>query len=188
MAPGPVQDLVHVLESHGIVCLRRDLIGTRKNALVATSGRRRAVVFIDPRPDREDASWAVAHELGHLVLHETAVTTQEEQSDEFAGEFLAPRAEVTKLIGSGVDAEDLPDRFSMPPPAFAVHARRNSLISQADYRALRKQSVPPWNRTTIPGPRRISDAVQERVNGGETIRDVAASAFLSEDELRRDYL
>lgn len=37
-------------------------------------------------------------------------------------------------------------------------------------------------------PWRIAETVQERVNAGESVRDLAASAFMSEDEFHRDYL
>ncbi len=89
-APGGVLDIVTMLESHGVICLRRDLSGTRVNALAAKSGRWRALMFIDPRADAEDASWAVAHELGHLALQEAMDGDQEDRAEEFAGEFLAP--------------------------------------------------------------------------------------------------
>lgn len=132
MAPGPVQDVVRLLESQGIVCLLKDLSGTRANALVARSGRWRALMFIDPRPDEADALWAIAHELGHLISHEDADMTHEYQADDFAGEFLAPRSAVKQLLDGGTGAEELPDQFSMTPPSFAVHARRNRLITIAD--------------------------------------------------------
>lgn len=190
MSPGPIQDIIGALESHGIICLRRDLIGTKVNALVARSGRHRAVMFIDPRPDVEDASWAITHEIGHLALHELADKTQEDSADEFAGEFLAPRSEIRRLLNSGtdLDSDELPDAFRIPPAEFATHARRSRLITVADYRRLRTQSTPPWHRDELPGPSRIAAAVRERVDAGETLRVVAASAFLSEDELRRDYV
>lgn len=190
MAPGPIREAIAVLESHGVVCLRRDLIGTKVNALVARSGTHRALMFIDRRPDGEDALWAIAHELGHLALHEVAARSQEHSADEFAGEFLAPQSEIRELLNAGTDLEsdELPDAFAIPPAAFAVHARRNGLITVADYRRLRTQSTPPWRRDELPGPSRIATAVRERVDAGETLREVAASAFLSEDDLRRDYL
>ncbi len=190
MTPGPIRDIVALLESQGIVCLRRDLIGLKVNALAARSGKHRAVMLLDPRPDVEDALWAIAHELGHLALHEAADAGQEDSADEFAGEFLAPHSEIRRMLRerSDADIDELPDAFRMPPAQFAVHARRSRLITVADYRRLRTQCTPPWHRDELAGPSRIATAVRDRVDVGETQRDVAASAFLSEDELRRDYL
>ncbi|MFJ3473454.1 ImmA/IrrE family metallo-endopeptidase [Microbacterium maritypicum] len=187
-APGAIQDIVGTLEAHGIPCFRRDLVGTKANALVATSGKHRAMVFIDLRPDVEDATWAIAHELGHLALHDTADRSNEDSADEFAGEFLAPASTVRELLIAGKDVNDLPEAFAVPPAKFAVHARRSRLITAADYRRLRTLSTPPWDRVGLRPPTRIADAIDQRLGAGESIDDIAASASLTADELRRDYL
>ncbi len=107
---------------------------------------------------------------------------------EFVGEFLAPRSAIQAMLDSGRGYDEIPEGFAVPPAKFAVHARRSRLITVSAYRRLRVQSPPPLQRDPLPGPTRIGDAAAERVSSGESICDVAASAFLSENELRRDYL
>lgn len=188
MEPGPAHDIIGTLEEHGVMCIYRDLEGLRVNALAATSDDGRVVMFVDPRPDAEEMRWAIAHELGHLVLHKTASLDPEKQADEFAGEFLAPASELQTLRESGAESDDLHERSTMPASHFATHARRNGLLNVADYRRLRTQAPLPWKRDGLPGPRLIAERVRERVSTGETIDQIAASAFLSAEELSNDYL
>ncbi|WP_410672237.1 ImmA/IrrE family metallo-endopeptidase [Amycolatopsis sp. cmx-4-68] len=47
-------------------------------------------------PDRE--RFTLAHEVGHLLMHELPADDQEKEADRFAGEFLAPAEELEPLL------------------------------------------------------------------------------------------
>lgn len=186
--PGPVQNIVSTLESHGVVHLRRDLGGTRVNALVGVVGSHRAIMFVDPRAHYDDAAWNIAHELGHLALHASALPAQEGAAEDFAGEFLAPATEIRQLLSSGMDVDDLPAHFRVPPAKFARHARRRGVITVADHRRLRTHSRPPHEHHELPAHAMLAGIVDERTRAGETIEQVAASAFLTVNDLREDFI
>ncbi|WP_417503831.1 helix-turn-helix domain-containing protein [Microbacterium sp.] len=185
VSPGPVDDVIGIVEAHGIICLDRDLGGLRSVAIAATSDDGRALMFIDPRADADTAGWAVAHELGHLALHESSEAADEASADEFAGEFLAPRSELRALLEAGTDIDGVIQKYRMTPPDFASHAR--SVITVAAYRRLR--TIPSMDSSRLPGSRRLAEAVHQRIRAsGESIDDVASSAFLSTRALTSDYL
>jgi Zn-dependent peptidase ImmA (M78 family) len=74
----------------------------------------------------EELRWTIAHELGHLTMHAVPSSGDlEQQADEFAAEFLTPKAQV------------LPDLHALSfarPPALKVHWRvtMKALIHRAD--------------------------------------------------------
>lgn len=188
MTSGAALDIVTRLEAHGVVCMWRYLDGLRTSALAATSENGSTLMFVDPRAEPEVTLWAIAHELGHLVLHSSSLPDNEAAADEFASEFLAPRAALQVMLESAVDPDELPEKFHVPPPNLAVHARRERLITVADYRRLRTHSLPPWPRDALAGPSRLAEIVRERATGGELVSEIARAAHLTEDDLRQEYL
>ena len=187
VSSGAVDDVIRLLEEHGVFCLRRDLSGIRAKAIAATSEDRRALMFVDPRADADVVRWAVAHELGHLVMHESSGAANETSADEFAGEFLAPRSELRARREAGADVDDLIHEYRVPPAEFARLAQRGRLVTVAEYRRLRRTS--PEAGSLLPGPTRLAEALSRdpRVLG-ESIDERAASAFLTPETLQRDYL
>lgn len=187
ISSGAVTDIIGLFEEHGIICLYRDLSGLRMDAIAATSEDGRALMFIDPKADADAAGWGMAHELGHLVMHDSSDAMNEAAADAFAGEFLAPRSELRARREAGADIDDLALEYGVPPAEFARHAQRGRLVTVAEYRCLRRTSS--TNRAQLPGPSRLVEALRRHIrDSGDPIEAVAASAFLTAEALQRDYL
>jgi Zn-dependent peptidase ImmA (M78 family)/DNA-binding XRE family transcriptional regulator len=95
---GPIEGLVGLLESAGVRVMRRDL-GTAAQDAVSTwpTGRRPLILLNrDLPPDRE--RFTLAHEVGHLLMHQLPADDQEKEANRFAGEFLAPADELEPLL------------------------------------------------------------------------------------------
>lgn len=102
---GPVAHLVATMEAHGVVVSLISLTNaavTRVSAY-STWATDRPLVIVTP----ERASsvyryrFTCAHELGHLLLHpnpRAGDRVQEREADEFAAEFLTPRAEIEPAL------------------------------------------------------------------------------------------
>lgn len=102
---GPVAHLVATMEAHGIIVSLIPLTNeavTRVSAYSTWATDRPLVVVT---PERASSVYryrfTCAHELGHLLLHpnpRAGDRLQERQADEFAAEFLTPRAEIEPLL------------------------------------------------------------------------------------------
>jgi len=102
LGEGPVQNMVALLESRGVVVSRAPLAEGKLDAFSAWHPSRRPVVFLNA--DKRAAvrsRFDAAHELAHLLLHRSTVpadfledkelfTLIEKQADRFAGTFLVP--------------------------------------------------------------------------------------------------
>lgn len=87
---GPVRNLVGWLEAAGCLVVSEDFGTPRVEGLSQWTGPHPVMLINSARPiDR--LRWTMAHELGHLVLHESdASPAMEEEADAFAAEFLMP--------------------------------------------------------------------------------------------------
>lgn len=89
---GPIHNMVRVLENAGAVVVRFDDLSERIDALSVTR-RRPIVVRSTAKGDGPRPRFDLAHETGHLIMHEGVITGDAEtegQAHRFAGAFLVP--------------------------------------------------------------------------------------------------
>jgi len=105
LSRGPVPHLAATMEAHGIVvCLipMTNEAVTRVKAY-STDALGRPLVIVTPERFRSvyEYRFTCAHEAGHLLLHPNPLPgdrQQEREADQFAAEFLTPRAEIEPLL------------------------------------------------------------------------------------------
>jgi len=92
----PLSNLVRVAERHGIVTTRFDAGSDQVDAFSRCGSPRPVIVLNSGRGSASRSRFNVAHEIGHLVLHQgehsTGDDNQEKPADAFASAFLMPRA------------------------------------------------------------------------------------------------
>lgn len=98
---GPVDNLTRVIEDAGCIIMHCDF-GTRMlDGLSLCVPKLPPMMFINKNIPGDRLRFTIAHELGHIVMHEYCTPTMEEEANEFAAEFLMPaqdiRAELTGL-------------------------------------------------------------------------------------------
>lgn len=153
----PIRDLVRASERAGVaVLLRRDALagpGADEGRLERHLGcsawvgahRERPVVVVRALDSWERTRWAVAHELGHLMMHgQVAVMSaeHERQADLFAAELLAPVAEVAEELPLPTVLAALVPlklRWGLSLADLLRHLGDTGLLSVADAARLRRQ-------------------------------------------------
>ncbi|MFJ4175375.1 helix-turn-helix domain-containing protein [Microbacterium sp. NPDC089696] len=185
VAPGPITEMISILEANGIVCIYRDLSDLGVVALSSTAASGSTLMFLDRTASRMDLRWAIAHELGHLVMTDRSAKDSEALSDAFAIAFLLPEGDLR------VDLDDIAAEaacFGVRPRVLAQRYRNLRLITDLQFRKLVREEVALADAELPPvqlgSPSIIADAV--RAAGGS--RHAAAEAFLSVDDLRQRYL
>lgn len=90
---GPIQNLTNVVERSGVIIIETDF-GTRG---ISGTGMRFAnlppLIFLNSALPPDRYRFTLAHELAHLVLHDTPRETMEDEADEFASELLMQKSE-----------------------------------------------------------------------------------------------
>ena len=125
---GPIDHVVRLLESKGIVVVRPRVDTSNVDAFSAWVRSRPVVVLSSDKGDAARSRFDAAHELGHLVMHHDAEPGRhvvEQQAHRFAAAFLLP----ADVIG-----RELPRRMSWPA-FFALKQRWRVSLQALLYRA-----------------------------------------------------
>jgi Zn-dependent peptidase ImmA (M78 family)/transcriptional regulator with XRE-family HTH domain len=139
---GPIAHMVRVVERAGAVVAFFEEASAEVDALSIVS-QRPVIVRNDAKRSPGRLRFDIAHELGHLVLHEGQVTgdrVSENEANRFASAFLIPRStylKVFKFKGSRVDwslLRELKLIFKVSKAALLYRARTLGLINEEQHR------------------------------------------------------
>lgn len=90
---GPVRDVTTTLEDAGVLLLPFDFGTTQIDAISQWVPHLPPLVFINAGSFKDRYRFSLAHELGHMVLHDAPNPNIEQQANRFAAEFLVPARE-----------------------------------------------------------------------------------------------
>jgi Zn-dependent peptidase ImmA (M78 family)/transcriptional regulator with XRE-family HTH domain len=92
---GPIKDLTKLVEDAGVIVVAFDFGTPLIDGFCQHAGDDLPpVIFINLRQPKDRYRFSLAHELGHLVMHQTPNPEQEVQANIFASELLVPTQEV----------------------------------------------------------------------------------------------
>lgn len=167
LATGPVGHLVRLLENHGVVVVFSPPGAVSVDAYSFEGSCRPAVILNPFKQDYYRQRFDVAHELGHLVMHQDAEPggrTVEDQANRFAAEFLMPESDIRPSLPKTMSRSvwtsvgQLKERFGVSMQAILFHARRLGELSDVSYRnAMMTVSARGWRRSE-PG---LVDSVEQ---------------------------
>lgn len=142
----PVPNVINAIEKAGVLALALpvNFEGVDAFSLWATSqnGQRRPVMAIVGNRPPDRLRMSVAHELGHLIMHQPLVIGMgdvEEQAKKFAGCFLMPKASMLQEIVPPVSLEtfvNLKPKWGVAIQALIVRSYELDIITQRQYHYL----------------------------------------------------
>lgn len=193
---GPIDNIVEILEQHGVPCLSWDVSSARVDAIASWPDDAPPVVLLGSHAPGDRLRFTVAHELGHAVMHELPCADCEREADEFASEFLMPRAEIKDSLRGATLPElaELKRVWGTSIAALARRAKDLGAITDSAYRSLNIELSASGLRKNEPvaipreRPMMIREAIMQRINAGHTLSEVAALALIEPDELKTQYL
>jgi Zn-dependent peptidase ImmA (M78 family) len=156
--PGPVGDVVQVVERHGIVIARHQIETAVISAYSVPFPERPVLVLNTKGAKRDRDRFSVSHEVGHLTMHEAnkvlATKGIEAQAHRFAAAFLMPADEIRDELPSKADwvrLIALKQRWQVSINALLCRANDLNVMSDTIYtQAMRTVSTRGW-RTEEPG-------------------------------------
>ncbi|WP_413542661.1 ImmA/IrrE family metallo-endopeptidase [Citricoccus nitrophenolicus] len=193
---GPIVNIVALLESRGVPCLMWDVESVRVDAIASWPENARPIVMLNSHAPGDRLRFTVAHELGHAVLHDLPSREGEREADEFAAEFLMPRADIRDVLEGATLPRlvELKKVWGTSIAALARRARDVGSISDSAYRSLNIELSMSGARKYEPvqmdpeSPTLVKEVVRRRRTAGESLADIAADALMSSEELNRQYL
>lgn len=191
---GPIDNVVRLLEAHGVVVLLRDTSGLRTPALGSWSKGEHPIIFLGIQTPPREARVALAREIGHAVMHNEASTAGNVDADEFAAGFLLPPDDIVWTRSGPMDRSrlgNLEEEWGVSASVLLAAARGTDAISATLQRKLNSivldigTDASPHPRER---PRTLLESVQRRVAAGVSIESVAARALLTRETLHTKFL
>ena len=94
IAPGPVRDLMASVEATGAIVILMNLPTGELDAISVRPSNAPPLVFLSRHAPADRQRWTLAHELGHLVMHDEERDGIEKEADQFAAELLMPASTI----------------------------------------------------------------------------------------------
>ncbi|MDF1895555.1 helix-turn-helix domain-containing protein [Rahnella contaminans] len=137
---GPISNMTRLVERSGAVVTFFQGVSSDVDALSSVV-RRPIIVRNDAKDSPGRLRFDIAHELGHIVMHQgiqTGCKLTESQANRFASAFLLPRAAFIKEFRAGVRMDwrmlsELKGRWGVSKAALLYRARQLDLLTEAKY-------------------------------------------------------
>lgn len=98
---GPIKDLTKAIEDGGGIVIEFDFETKTIDAISQWLPDLPPLFFVNMHSPADRLRFSLAHELGHVVMHKICkpdLEVMETEANQFASEFLMPRAEVSRLF------------------------------------------------------------------------------------------
>lgn len=193
---GPAAHLVPALERTGIVVVVRPLGSPRIDAIVSWPEGRRPLVLLGDHAPADRQRFTVAHELAHAVMHQVPTEEQESEADRFASELLMPAASIRGQLDHLTIPKlaKLKSEWGVSMAALLRRSRDLGCTGDSQYRALNIELSRAGYRKNEPVqvpheiPTLLPRVIQERLDDGDGVSDIARSAQMTEDEFKELYM
>jgi Zn-dependent peptidase ImmA (M78 family)/transcriptional regulator with XRE-family HTH domain len=91
---GPVKSMIDVVEAAGGVVVPCDFGTDKLDAISQRPEAQPPFFFVSTTAPGDRLRFNLAHELGHIIMHQAPASGQEEEANRFAAEFLMPAKEI----------------------------------------------------------------------------------------------
>lgn len=197
---GPIQNIFDVVESAGCVVIHTDFNIPEMDALYQKVAGAPPVFWVNSNKPLDRVRFSVAHELGHLILHEDRPiddSQAEREADQFAAAFLMPRGDFRASCPARLKVPQLVElkkywRCSMS--AIARRARDTNRITPEQYTSIMIQfSKRGWRKHEpypIIGesPSLLSQTIKSCMKSCEMLIEELAKSLLVPTEQLIDWL
>lgn len=184
--PGPVADVVALLEKHGVVTARFRVQASKVDAFSMPFEDRPIVVLGADKGHRDRSRFDAAHELGHLVLHrgvQPGDTVWEREAHRFAAEFLMPADEIAPQLPTRPDWRrllQLKATWHVSIAALMMRAKTLGVMSDTAYLSgIKAMSAKGWRKEepgdlgSLEAPRLLAAALRTASQNGTTLQEIA---------------
>jgi Zn-dependent peptidase ImmA (M78 family)/transcriptional regulator with XRE-family HTH domain len=196
---GPIDNLVVLLEQAGVTVVIRNLGTDAQDAVSMWLPGFVPLVVLNTGLSPDRARFTLAHELGHLLMHEVPDDEQEEQANAFAAEFLTPADQIGPEL-DGLTVRQFPRlaqlkaRWKVSMAALIQRAHQLGIISPSQFKSFRiRLTQYGWTKRE-PGdlpvevPRRVHDQIQRHLDDGRGQDELADLALMSPEAFHRHFL
>lgn len=102
LGEGPIENINNILEANGIIVIELTNTISEFDGVSAFTEKGRPIIILNENKPNDRKRFNLAHELGHLVMHEQDFVApyrdKEKEANEFAGSFLFPKRSIQNRL------------------------------------------------------------------------------------------
>lgn len=138
MPSGPVDNLIMLIERAGGIVIPHDFGADNVDATSIRVQGLPPLFFYNPHMTGDRLRFTLAHELGHIVMHEIPHPAIENEADAFAAEFLMPAREIGPQLRNLTlaKAAQMKPYWKVSMAAIAYRAKTLGRLTEAQFRYL----------------------------------------------------
>jgi Zn-dependent peptidase ImmA (M78 family)/transcriptional regulator with XRE-family HTH domain len=197
LPPGPIQNLTKAVEDAGGIVVRCGFGTNKVDAVSQWFPDAPPLFFVNDSIPADRMRFSLAHEIGHVVMHQLPTDDMEREADRFASEFLMPAA----LIAGQLSEVSLPKLAALKPywkvsmAALLYRAAALGTISERtkNYLWFRMGQSGYKTKEPVEIPSELPTLLAElidlhRTGLGYSVTDLARLLVTTEDEVRETFL
>lgn len=197
---GPIENLTSTVEQAGIIVVLTSFAETGIDGVSLATPELPPCIFLNMHQPADRMRFTLAHELGHLVMHELPNPEMEHQSNDFASELLMPSSELKARLAGRVDLAllaNLKPHWRVSIQALLMRAKDLGVVSEFQSRSLWKQISTSRMRLREPPeldfpqeePTVLPQIIRLHLEQlGYSVSELASVLHVHEAELQRLYL
>jgi Zn-dependent peptidase ImmA (M78 family)/DNA-binding XRE family transcriptional regulator len=138
---GPIFNLTEVLEKAGIIIIELEIEDEKFDGVSFISSSGVPIILINKSLSPDRYRFTIAHELGHILMHQKPSPDCEDEANEFASEFLMPEKDIKNEL-SNLSFYNLPrlkQLWKVSMSALIVRADRLNQITPSRNKSLQVQ-------------------------------------------------
>jgi len=190
--PGPIKNMTQLIESAGGIIFLGDFGSHKLRGVSCWENEPHPLFYLNAHSSSADLRWTLAHELGHLVMHRFPTEGDREvEADMFAGEFLAPQAEIGAALRR-LRFDSLPAlkvKWGISIKAIITQAEKRGAISRSKAKSLYQlYSARRWHNAEphdvpIESPTLVRTAVRAHLDDlGYSIEELKSAIRIQSEE------
>jgi Zn-dependent peptidase ImmA (M78 family)/DNA-binding XRE family transcriptional regulator len=193
---GPIDDMVRLLERHGVITIRFRTWLDKVDAFCVSFPDRPVIALGADKGMRDRSRFDGAHELAHLIMHTSAqagTKVIEAQAHQFAAAFLMPADDIRGELPAQADWPTLlklKAKWHVSIAALLMRAKTLDVMNERTCtQAFKTMSARGW-RKREPGdigppeaPMLLSRAVDVATQTGTTLKEIIRRTGLPEDDI-----
>jgi Zn-dependent peptidase ImmA (M78 family)/DNA-binding XRE family transcriptional regulator len=194
---GPIKNIIDVIENAGGIVFKYDLETRKLDAQSNWISGSPPIFFVNKHIPTDRMRFTLAHEIGHILMHEYPTPNMEKEADQFASAFLMPKDEISQdLIPFSIErAVSLKSKWKVSIAAIIMRAYDIGIISSTQkqryftqlgilgYRKEEPVQLPEEEPSLI---RKLIETCQKEL--GFTIPDFCKTLTINERDFRTRYI
>ena len=200
LPPGPIPDLMELLDTLGVVVVVRDVGTAGQDAFSTWPKGGVPIIVVNTGLPIDRMRFSLAHELGHVLMHVMPNEDQERQANQFASELLMPTGEIREDLAGLTTAQftrlsELKTKWRVSIGALVQRAHYEEIISDRQFKEFRiRMARMGWDKTEPvelhpERPRLLAHVVElRRELLGEKDDALACTALMTPAAFARHYL